>query len=293
MSVALFFQQFCSEISIPQTKRSSVSYRTARLTKQLNADFRNINSDTENRFYSGSYGRNTAIPSVSDIDLIYVLPYSVYERFNAYASGKQSALLQAVRQSVDTTYPNSATVADGQIVSIAFTDGLTFEIVPVFLNDSGSYTYADSNNGGSWKTCKPKHEIDAFIARNVECNRNLVELGRMVRAWRDYNDVSMSGMLIDTLAYQFMATWEHKDKSYLYYDWLTRDFFSFLGAQSSTQHYWTAPGSGSYVWRTGSFEYKARQAYARSLEAITHLGKDEFYSAKQKFREIYGTSFPS
>lgn len=187
----------------------------------------------------------------------------------------------------------SATVADGQIVSISFTDGVTFEIVLVFRNSDGSYTYADSNGGGSWKLCKPKHEIDTFAARNADCNYNLVELGRMARAWRDFNNVPMSGMLIDTLVYQFIDTWPHRDKSYLYYDWLTRDFFNFLAGQSATQAYWIAPGSGSFVWRKGNFEYKARQAELRAIEAIKHLEKDEHWSAKQKFREIYGYSFPS
>lgn len=293
MSVAQYFQTFCDVIRVSPEKRSSISYRTGRLTRQLNADFRGIDSSLANRFYSGSYGRNTAIPSISDIDLIYVLPQSVYSRFNNYATGGQSALLQEVRKSIDETYPNSATVADGQIVSISFVDGVTFEIVPVFLNNDASYTYADSNNGGSWKNCKPKHEIDAFAIRNATCNLNLVELGRMARAWRDFNNVPMSGMLIDTLAYQFIESWPHRDKSYLYYDWLTRDFFNFLAGRSTMQAYWMAPGSGSYVWRTGSFEYKARQAELRALEAIDHLEKEEAWSAKQKFREIYGYSFPS
>ena len=74
---------------------------------------------------------------------------------------------------------------------------------------------------------------------------NLVELARMARAWRDQNNVSMSGMLIDTLAYQFINGWAYKDKSYVYYDWMTRDFFAFLAGQDAGKTYWTAPGSGS------------------------------------------------
>jgi hypothetical protein len=38
----------------------------------------------------------------------------------------------------------------------------------------------------------------------------------------------MSGMLIDTLAYQFMETYEHRSKSFLYHDYMARDFFDFL-----------------------------------------------------------------
>lgn len=293
MSVAQYFSDFMVAITIPADKRGTISYRTARITKQLNSDYRGSTSETANRFYGGSYGRNTAIPSVSDVDLMYVLPYPVYERFNAYAAGGQSALLQEVKRSVERTYPNSAVIADGQIIGVAFVDGITFEIVPVFLNKDGSYTYACSNDGGTWKVCKPKHEIDEFAARDSLCNRNLVDVSRMARAWRDFNNVPMSGMLIDTLAYQFIANWQYRDKSYLYFDFLTRDFFNFLANQSTTQNYWLAPGSGSYVWRTGSFEYKARQAELRALEALRYIAADEHWSARQKYREIYGPVFPS
>jgi len=221
------------------------------------------------------------------------MPYATYAQYNARTGNKQSSLLQAVRTSLNTTYPNSAVIADGQIVKIGFTDGITYEIVPVFLNEGGSYTYPDSNDGGSWKTCKPKHEIDAFIGRDGDCNGNVVQLGRMVRAWRDCNNVPIGGMLIDTLVYQFMEKWEYAKKSYLYYDFMTRDFFGFLASQNTDQQYWLAPGSGSYVWRGGKFEYKARQAELRAIEAINHLQIGQDWSAKLKFREIYGNAFPS
>lgn len=293
MSIAQYFQDFCYQLPVPTDKRSSIARRTAAIVRRLNTDFRDTTSDTANRFYGGSYGRNTAVSSLSDIDLLYVLPYSAYKQYDGHSGNGQSALLQAVRVSLNTTYPNSVVIADGQIVKIPFTDGITYEIVPVFLNTDDSYTYADSNDGGSWKTCKPKHEIDAFAERNEDCNSNVVELGRMVRAWRDFNNVPMGGMLIDTLAYQFLETWEFRKKSYLYYDYMTRDFFGFLAAQDPEQNYWRAPGSGSYVWRRGKFEYKARQAQLRALEALEYLANNQNWSAKQKFREIYGTAFPA
>jgi hypothetical protein len=109
----------------------------------------------------------------------------------------------------------------------------------------------------------------------------------------DGNSVPMGGMLIDTLAYQFMETWAYREKSYLYYGYLTRDFFHFLANQASTQQYWLAPGSGSYVYRKGTFEYKARQAELRVLEALEYIKNGHDGSAKQKFREIYGTDFPA
>ncbi len=293
MGVGEWFSDFCGELCISADKRASLAYRTGRITKVLNADSRGIDSDTANRFYVGSMGRGTAIPSVSDVDILYVLPYATYEQYNARTGNKQSALLSAVRTTVRKTYPTSDVSGDGQVIIIAFDDGITYEILPAFVNTDDSYTFADTNGGGSWKSCRPKHEIDAFAARDTFCNGNLKELSRMVRAWRDCNNVPMSGMLIDTLTFQFIETWKYRDKSYLYYDYMTRDFFRFLAGQNTLQQYWLAPGSGSYVYRKGPFEYKARQAELRSLEALEHISKGYDGSAKQKFREIYGTAFPS
>lgn len=274
-------------------QRSSFSYRTARITKAVNASFRNIDNDTAYRFYVGSMGRSTAIPSVSDVDLLVELPASAYHKYNAYVGNKQSSFLSAVRTAIQTTYPTSSVSGDGQVVVISFNDKVTYEVLPAFLGNKGGYIFADSNNGGSWKTCWPKQEMMAFSDRNSACNKNLVELSRMARAWRDENNVPINGMLIDTLAYQFIGSWQYREKSYLYYDFMTRDFFNFLASQNSQKSYWLAPGSGSHVYRKGAFEYKARQAELRAIEAIVHQNLNEDWSAKQKYRAIYGNNFPS
>ena len=291
MAVGEWFQTFCSSVRIGTDKRSSIATRTGRIVGQLNADLRNLDSNTSYRFYVGSYGRGTAIPSVSDVDLLYELPFALYERFNSHASNGQSALLALVRGSVMNTYPATKVGGDGQVVVIQFNDGIRFEVLPAFVNKAGGYTFADSNNGGSWRACMPKQEMDAFGTRNGTCNGNLVELGRMSRAWRDNNSVSMSGMLIDTLAFQFLADWQYRDKAYVYYDWMTRDFFEFLAQQSATQTYWSAPGSGSRVYG-GGFQYKARQAQLRTLEAIDNQQHNYEYTARQIYRGIYGSAFP-
>ncbi|WP_236686900.1 hypothetical protein [Ornithinibacillus contaminans] len=115
----------------------------------------------------------------------------------------------------------------------------------------------------------------------------------MARAWKNTCNVPMSGILIDTLAYKFLKDWEYKDKSLVYFDWLSRDFFKYLKDIDSDKLYWLAPGSNRYVWKDRSFQYKAKQAYNTSLEAINSEDKGNSYSAKQKWREIYGTKFPS
>ena len=113
----------------------------------------------------------------------------------------------------------------------------------------------------------------------------------MARVWKDHWSVPIGGMLIDTLAYDFMSKWPYRDKSFVYYDWLVRDFFYFLAAQDEDQQYWLAPGSRKRVYRIGKFEYKALRCYNISSEAVGHEAAKHEWTANTKWREVFGSKF--
>ena len=293
MGRANWFSTFCGNIQVKNGATISTRYKN--ITKRLNTDFWPTTSDTSHSLYVGSYGRKTAIHGTSDVDLIFQLPYSVYLQYDAHRGNGQSALLQAVRTSVRKTYSTTDIGADGQVIVVSFGDAITFELVPAFINRDDSFTFPDSNGGGSWKKTNPKPEIAAIRTRNADCNGNLIPLCRMMRAWKAKMNVSIGGLLTDTLAYRFIGSWEYRDKSFLYYDFMCRDFFAFMADQDKAQEYWKAPGSGQRVSAPkGQFQYKAKRAYKLACEAIEHetaTPKRE-WSAKRKWREIFGTSFP-
>jgi hypothetical protein len=291
VSVADNFQSFRNEYMITTELIGSISYRYKRLTKQLNTTFWNTDSDAAHSLYIGSYGRDTAARGVSDIDVYFRLPYSVYEQYNGYQVNGQSALLQAVRTSIMNTYPTTALKGDGQVVVVPFTDGITFEVLPAFVNKDESITFPEANDGGSWKTCNPAAEMAAFATRNAAANHNLKAICRMARIWKSQNGVNISGMLIDTLAYSFIDTWGSKDKSYLYHDWLVRDFFLYLSQADPAQDWWRAPGSASWVHRTGKFEGKALTAYNAAVEAIRQETAGYTWAARQSWQLIFGTLY--
>jgi hypothetical protein len=293
MGLASWFSTFCSNLTIQSGATISTRYKA--ITRRLNTDFWNTASNTSHSLYVGSYGRNTATRGFSDLDIVFELPSELYYQYDAYSNNGQSGLLQAVRSSMKKTYSTSSIGGDGQVVIVSFQDGLTFEVVPVFNNQAGSYIYPDSNNGGSWKITNPKPEIQSIKNRNAVCNRNLIPLCRMMRAWKKNWNVPIGGLLIDTLAYQFIENYEYRDKSYFYYDFMCRDFFKWMSEQSSEQTYWKAPGSGQYVYGKNLFQYKAKQCYNIAIEAITDetaTPKRE-WSAKYEWRRIFGTTFPN
>lgn len=292
MGVGDDFRLFKDNYNIDQALIGSISARYKRITKQLNKDFRRIDSDTANSLYVGSYGRDTAASGISDLDIGYMLPSALYSQYNGHAGNGQSALLQAVRNSIRNTYSTSDTFGDGQVVVINFTDGITFEVLPYFLNTAATWTYPNSNNGGSWKVCNPHIEIATISARNTQSNGNLKHLCRMFRVWNRVNDAGMSGALIDTLAYQFMENWPHKDKSFLYHDWMARDFLRYLNTRDRMQTYYRMPGSGAYVSSLSAFELKAGRDLPYAIEACSLGAESESKARRAKWRYIFGTKFP-
>src|SRR5260370_25239321 len=119
----------------------SIYYRYKRTTRQLNTDFRDNTSDTANSVYVGSYGRDTAAKGLSDLDMAFILPYSEYAKYNAFATNGQSTLLQSVKRSIQKTYPTTESFGDGHALVITSDDVDSFQYLPVFdIKDSDSWT---------------------------------------------------------------------------------------------------------------------------------------------------------
>lgn len=284
---ATLFEAFRKNLAVRNEADISTSY--GEITKRLNKDFWNgLESATTHCRQVGSYGRNTAIHGISDLDMVFELPAKDLERFKKVQGNGPSQMLQEVKNSLKERYPKTKIRGDGQVVVVEF-EKFRVEVLPAFYNaDDNSYTYGDTNDGGSWCKCKPIQEIDAFNGRNKTSNRNLKRVCKMLRAWKDSQGAPMSGMLIDTLAYGFFqVNTSYDNKSYASYPELVRDVFAHL-ANLPEQDYWLAPGSNQRVNCPGKFQRKAKKAAARCQEALdaeTDKAKAELW------QKVFGTRF--
>lgn len=281
------FEQFRKNLAVQNEAEISTSYRE--ITKRLNKDYWDgLESDSQHCLQVGSYGRNTAIHGVSDLDMVFELPAKDLERFKNVEGNGPSQMLQEVKRCIAVRYPKTKLSGDGQVVVVEF-GKFRVEVLPAFYNAADdSYTYGDTNNGGSWPKCKPRHEIAAVNERNKTSNRNLKRVCKMLRAWKDYHGAAMSGMLIDTLAYNFFKNnSDYDSKSYASYSSLVRDVFAYL-ANLPSQEYWLAPGSDQRVGSSGNFQRKAKKAAAKCQEA---LDADNDKKREKLWREVFGKRF--
>src|ERR1035441_8301893 len=102
MGLADWFSTFCANLVIRD--EGTISQRYKSITRRLNSDFWTTTSDSAHSLYVGSYGRNTAIAGFSDLDIIFQLPAHLYYKYHEYVGNGQSALLQAMRVSMQKTY---------------------------------------------------------------------------------------------------------------------------------------------------------------------------------------------
>lgn len=240
--------------------RSDISKRYCNVTRAINYEFRNSQSETQHSLYVGSYGRGTAI-NTSDLDILVELPQSEYSRYDIAKGNGQSRLLQAVRGSILTIYPRSDIRADGQVVKIEFSDGMRFEILPAFGQWDGTYKYPDTNMGGNWQPTNPKAEQDAMKQKNNNSNGLLYDTCKHLRRVRDerFSSYHLSGIVIDSFVFTAIGNWrwlsegETSTSAWGDYEHVLLDSFNQKTAWQSTLIL-TAPGSGQTVDASSSLE---------------------------------------
>ena len=282
---AILFRKFISNLAVSNREEISTTYK--RITRRLNRDFRDSDSEFAHSLQVGSFGRGTAIDGISDLDMVFELSPRAFERFRERAGNGPSAMLQAVKQSLLETFPGTKIRGDGPVVTAPFRN-MHFEILPAFLQDDGSYIYGVTKHGGSWEPTDPRAERDEF-ARVSEASGGLLrDLARMLRAWKNKHGVAISGWLIDTLCYDFVVArpqWRgaaHDD----YLD-IVIDAFDYL-AGLADDGAWLAPGSGARVTSYGKFTTKASRAATKCRMA---RDKDTLEGQSTLLRGVFGKSF--
>ena len=179
------FNDFLDNLAIENT--GEISNRYGEVTASLNKEFRNSESKTANSLKVGSIGRWTAINGISDLDMLYIMPKGLWDK---YKDGKQYQLLSDTKEAIKLRYPKTKISVDRLVVCVQYTN-FHIEVQPVFEQDDNSFKYPDSYNGGQWKITKPREEIEAISELDIQTNKNLRRLCKMARAWKNKHGIGM------------------------------------------------------------------------------------------------------
>lgn len=289
------FDQFLKEIELAAPVRTLAEGRAERIAKSLFAKYYPTQAFDPGCYVKvGSFGKGLATKPRTDLDLLFVLPGSVYSRVENLSGNKQSALLQEVKNALLGTFPTTDLSADGQVIVAPF-QTYSVDIVPAFRYDSGpnagSYLTACTASGGSWRLSNPVAEYNWLRAVDAVSNGKATDLVRMLKAWKRECNVEMKSVCIEIAATVFVNQWVHRDKGigYSYHDWLIRDFFEFLlnyvngSAKPAGITEWIPLGD---AWAS-----KCQTAYDRAVKACGFEHTDDSYSASSEWQKIFGSQF--
>ena len=289
MTTAEAFSTFLDNIKVSSEQAELIRNRYNEITKKLNKTFRDTDSETANSLRVGSYGRYTGIKGISDLDMLYIMPNSLWETYE----DKPGNLLSDVKEALRDRYPKTKMRKDNLVVVVDFSD-FKIEVQPVFefLDDGEkvvSYKYPTTKDGGAYKVTKPRHEQQAMIDFKQNHGAHHRLLCKMLRAWKDNVGLPMGGLLIDTLAYRFCTSHPEFDKcGYASFGRLTTEFCEYLKDEPK-QDYYLALGSKQRVKVKSAFQSKAKQAYKECNKALEETSEE---TKHKRWRNVFGNSFP-
>ena len=211
-----------------------------------------------------------------------------------YSENKDVALIHngiienyaEIKKELLKRYPNTKIKGDGQVVVIDFSDGGKIELVPAFEQSDGNFKYPDSRNGGSWKTTKPKPEIEKCKSLNSNFNNHFSNLTRLIRRWKNHMGFSFKGLLIDTLISDFIDDKGISEIYYSDYNILLKDIFEYFSNQDKNREYWYALGSNQKIYNNDGAKFinKAKQA----LKKIEDASEEKL---TEVYRQLFGRKF--
>jgi hypothetical protein len=283
------FRAFHSNMLLTPDQNSDGLTKHSGVRKCLNKHYYNSDSETANSFLIGSWAKGTRVRPPRDVDIYFVLPYEVYQRFSTYVGNKQSALLQEVKSVLQVTYPSTDMSGDGQVVVVRF-NTINVEVVPVFLLNNGKYFVCHTSDGGNYKESDPVAEAQRIETVQTANNNNLRPIVQMLKAWQKTCNVPLKSFHLELVAAEFLeqSAWRHN--GYFYYDWLMRDFFPYLLAKANG--YVFAPGTNEILWLGEDWKSRCESAQARALKACEYEHDDYVALAGSEWQKIFGDQIP-
>jgi hypothetical protein len=289
MTVTQRFSDFLANLKLTPAQQSDGEMKFKGVTKCLNKHYYGSDSEIDHGKLVGSWGKKTRIRPPRDVDVMFVLPDSVYRRYAAMSPtvNKQSQLLQEVKGVLLKCYPSTKMRGDGQVVVVPFTS-YEVELVPAFTSGS-QFLVCDTNGGGSYKTVDPDAEINMINYYDKDSSGNTRDIIRMMKRWQEHCSVPIKSFWIELIAESFVGGWGYKGKSTTWYDYMVRDFLANLIGKANG--YVPVPGTNEAINIGDAWKSNAETAYSRALKACEYEASSSPL-AGEEWQKVFGPDIP-
>lgn len=257
----------------------------------LNRAYWGVGHGTAHRVLIGSWRKGTPVRPPRDIDLLFILPFEIFQQFDQRIGNKQSQLLQDVAATLRSSYRQTAIRGDGQVVVVGF-DTYRIEVAPAFICQQGGFLICDTNYGGRWKHIDAEGEIAALAAADCQYNGNVRKLTLILKQWQRHCDVPIKSFHLEALVKDLLPTKNYGGSGEFCFDWLVRDAFAHM-VERANYGFWMPGCASEWVPLGDAWLSKAQTAYRRATNACAYEYENCDIEAGIEWQTIFGTMIPS
>lgn len=286
------FKKLIENIRLTDLQKEDAKTKIKSVSEALHAKYYpDQKYDGSTKLLIGSYGKHTNIRPPKDIDLLFRMPASEFERINALAGNKQSQLLQEVRGVLKDKFATTEEIrAFGKVIVINFSEGShTVELLPAWKLTSGAYRIPNSENGGSWDDWNPVAEIENINESSNATDRTR-SLIRIIKCWSRVCSVPIKSFWIEILVVNYLKE-RFNNQVNVTYPQLVLGFLDYLKSQRNSSIF--SPASNSWVSIGEEWFSRAESAYSRAEKAIAYEEDGKEKDASLEWQKIFGADFPT
>jgi Second Messenger Oligonucleotide or Dinucleotide Synthetase domain len=283
------FNTFLANLTITPLQREDGDTKHAGVRACLNRHYYGTLSETANSLLIGSWGKGTQVRPSRDIDILFLLPASIWQRYQQRDGNKQSQLLQEVKEILAATYSQTTMRGDGQVISIPF-NTMPIELSPGFRCQDGTIIICDTNDGGRYKTSTAETEETELSASDLRWNGNTRALARMLKQWQREQNAPLKSFVLERLALHFLAQWSYSHHDVFWYDWMIRDFFAWLLQFANGTL--TMPLTNEVIPLGNEWQVRAQRAHANAVSACEREHANSGQLAGEDWQKIFGAEIP-
>lgn len=275
------YNTFISNITLTTAQSEDAQTKYTGVCKKLYSKYYSGDYNEGCKFLFGSYKTKTNVRPLTadqDVDVLFKIPKETFERFKAYKSNGQSALLQEVKTTLQEKYTTTEKIkAWGKVVLVQFSDNHhNVEVLPAYEQDDGTFLIPNSEYGGRWETFDPRAEIKKFEESNERTQGLTRKLCKMLKSWV-HNTTSMtykSYKLMNEVI-PFLDETYPSGKGNRSYSKIVFDFFDYMSSLCEND-------IKTYV----------NTALERARKACEYEDNDKLIEASDEWRKIFGDVFP-
>ena len=275
------FTTFIENITLTQTQSDDAKKKYTGVCEKLYDAYYTGDYDESKKYLFGSYKTKTNVrplTSDQDVDVLFKIPQETFDKYEAYESNGQEALLQEVRDILKEKYTTTDKIkAWGKVVLVNFSEGHhNVELLPALELEDNTFKIPNTENGGSWDIFDPRKEVDLFNGSNSDTNGLTRDLAKMLKAWA-HNTTSMSYKSCDRMddIITFLSGNYSSGKEETSYSKIVFDYYDYMSNHCDEE-------LKSYI----------DTALGRARKALEYEDNDQPKEASEEWRKIFGDEFP-